>query len=131
MDDFDSDVYWDLKDLNPDAIVYPEYHDAFIGFTLKNGKYVAVYDAMGIEEEIAKAYFDDQVFLDKTLKEFDGEVPKNDVAELLFRMAKAEAIKVAEKKLFEWDKQENAPVMFFIPKVAQEDEEEMFKYDPE
>lgn len=131
MDDFDSDVYWDLKDLNPDAIVYPEYHDAFIGFTLKNGKYVAVYDAMGIEEEIAKAYFDDQVFLDKTLREFDGEVPKNDVAELLFRMAKAEAIKVAEKKLFEWDKQENAPVMFFIPKVAQEDEEEMFKYDPE
>ena len=131
MDDFDSDVYWDLKDLNPDAIVYPEYHDAFIGFTLKNGKYVAVYDAMGIEEEIAKAYFDDQVFLDKTLREFDGEVPKNDVAELLFRMAKSEAIKVAEKKLFEWDKQENAPVMFFIPKVAQEDEEEMFKYDPE
>ena len=39
-----NDIYWDLYELNPDAVIYIEYEDAYVGYTSNaKGFWVAVY----------------------------------------------------------------------------------------
>lgn len=133
MEEINHDVYWDLKDLNPDAQIYVEYHDAFIGFTFKNPKYVAVYDCRAIENIIAQELMQDEMFLDKAFREMNGKVEKKDLTDVLSRLAKIEAIKGSSELINEWIN-ENDPVIFFLPKVIEEQQlddggEELFRYE--
>lgn len=121
---FEEDLYWDLKELNPDAIIYTEYHDAFMGFTLKNNKYVAVYEATGVEETIARNLMEDEDFLDDSFTKMDGKIKKSDLAEALSRLAAIRSLELSSNLLGEWDSKENYPVMFFMPKVIKADYEE-------
>ena len=48
-----NDIYWDLYELNPDAVIYVEYEDAYVGYTSNaKGFWVAVYDNGAITEAI-------------------------------------------------------------------------------
>ena len=39
-----NDFYWDLAELNPDAVVFDEFQEAYLGYGYKNGMTpVAVY----------------------------------------------------------------------------------------
>lgn len=131
-EDFSEDLYWDLKELNSDAVVYTEYEQAFMGFTLKNGKYVAVYDSSVIEDIIARGLMENPSFLDHCFKEIDGKIDNKDVPMAVSRLANIEALKVASDLLGEWDNKENYPIMFFLPKVIQQPNDggdEVFKYE--
>jgi len=129
---FEEDLYWDLKELNPDAVIYTEYHDAFMGFTLKNNKYVAVYDATGIEESIAQELMQDENFLDESFVTMDGKIEKKNLTEALSRLAKIRSMELSSNLLGEWDSKENYPIMFFLPKVIKssygEEGNEIFHY---
>ena len=130
--EFNEDIYWDLKELNPDAIIYTEYHDSYMGFTLKQGKYVAVYDAIGVEESLAQELMQNENFLDDSFQTMDGKIEKKNVVEGLSRLAKIKSMEISSSLLRDWDSKENAPVMFFLPKVIkasyEEENDEMFKY---
>lgn len=129
---FEEDLYWDLKELNPNAVIYTEYHDAFMGFTLKNNKYVAVYEASGVEESIQKTLMEDENFLNEAFEQMNGKIKKGNLTEALSRLATIKSIELSSNLLGEWDSKENYPVMFFMPKVIkanyEEGRDEIFHY---
>lgn len=121
---FEEDLYWDLKELNPDAVIYTEYHDAFMGFTLKNNKYVAVYEASGVEGTIAQQLMEDEDFLNDSFIKMDGKIKKSELTQALSRLAAIRSLELSSNLLGEWDTKENYPVMFFMPKVIKADYDE-------
>ena len=53
-------VYWDLAELNPDAAVFDEYQEAYLGYGYKNGMTpVAVYSYDYIINILATRYLED------------------------------------------------------------------------
>tara|TARA_R100000231_G_scaffold41893_1_gene36560 strand:- start:3253 stop:3681 length:429 start_codon:yes stop_codon:yes gene_type:complete len=137
---FNDDLYWDLAELNPNAIVYTEYTPAYLGFALKNNNWVACYDMNVLEGLVAKEIFsDDEEWLKKTFKELDGKVKNTEVQEAVTRLAMIEAGKRASDLVEPWDTQEHAPICVHLPKLiqamdeAQQQamEEQAFKYNEE
>lgn len=129
---FEAELYWDLKELNPDAIIYPEYHQAYLGFAYKGEKYVAVYDNTEIENILAGDLVMSQSFVDECLKKLSGKVENDRVQEGVGRLAKIESIKLAADLLNDWDSP-NHPLMLFYPKIVEleieQNKNEIFKYE--
>ena len=57
-----NDYYWELAELNPDAVVYEEFESAYLGMAIKTGlKPVAIYDSQGIINAIGYSLIEDKV----------------------------------------------------------------------
>tara|TARA_Y100000004_G_scaffold166789_1_gene198810 strand:- start:78 stop:500 length:423 start_codon:yes stop_codon:yes gene_type:complete len=137
----DSDIYWDLHDLNQDALIEVDYTEAYLGFALNSsGKWVAVYDHKIIEDIEFQNLVQDESFIDQTLQKLDGEVKQSDVHKAVMKLAKIEAIKSASDFVQTWVGNDNAPLSVHYPKVLeaqleeqqkmlQEQEDEPYKYD--
>lgn len=136
--DFNDDLYWDLADLNPNAIVYTEYTRAYLGFALKNNKWVACYDINVLEGIVSEDVFmNDEEWINKTLKDLDGKVKVNDIQKAMYRLAFIEGSKRTAELIEPWDSGEHTPIAIHLPKLIQaldqeaQDQrtEEVFKYD--
>lgn len=130
---FEEEFYWDLKELNPDAIIFEEYHSAFMGFTFINDRYVAVYDSRELEMVIIKNLIEDPVFIDNCLKKMDGKIENSRVQEGVGRLAKIEAINLSTDLINKWANKENYPVILHYPKIVEaileQEDNETFKYE--
>jgi len=71
-----NDYYWELAELNPDAVVYEEFEDAYLGMAFKTGlKPVAIYDTQGIINAIGITLMTNKEFMEE-LKEIESEEDK-------------------------------------------------------
>jgi hypothetical protein len=127
-----TDIYWDLKELNPEAIVYTEYEDAFIGFALKDeSTWVACYGNEELEEMITKEVVSSD-FIEEALQSLSGKVKESQVQEEVFKLAKTEALQKATDLIQGWTQEKNAPICVFLPKVfaeVEQEEDEIWHYE--
>lgn len=73
-----NDYYWELAELNPDAVVYEEFESAYLGMAIKVGtKPVAIYDSQGIINAIGFSLMQDKEFV-KSLEEYETEEERVD-----------------------------------------------------
>ena len=138
---FNDDLYWDLAELNPNAIIYTEYTPAYLGFALRNKTtWVACYDMNVLEGLVAKEIFmDDEPWIRKTMKELDGKVKVNEVQPAMERLAFIEATKRASDLVETWLDNENAPICVYLPKLIKaldqeaqyQENDQVFKYNDE
>jgi len=127
-----NDIYWDLNELNPDAIIYTEYENAYAGYTCNHyGIWVAVYDNRAVEESICAGLLATEDFINLCLKEADGKVKESEVQEYIFRLASLEAMKQASQLADSWLKGKNSPFMLHLPEIIQmeEAEDRIFKLE--
>ena len=59
--------YWELNDVNPDAIIFEEFTEAYLGYGTRIGfkTPVAVYDARKMVKILAESFVSDPNFVDK------------------------------------------------------------------
>mgnify|MGYP001605128166 FL=1 len=59
--------YWELNDLNPDAVIFEEFIEAYLGYGTRMGMEnpVAVYDARKMVKILAESFVADPEFVDK------------------------------------------------------------------
>ena len=59
--------YWELNDVNPDAIIFEEFTEAYLGYGTRVGfeTPVAVYDARKMVKILAESFVSDPNFVDK------------------------------------------------------------------
>ena len=106
------DYYWELAEENPDAIVWEEYEQAFLGIGYKhNMKPVAVYDKRVLHGLIIEELLLDDAFIDSLTKEHD------DNEEAITQAVVKEAIKTFNEKVFpdEEGDFDNRPIFLDIP----------------
>ena len=76
--------YWDLAELNPDAAVFDEYQEAYLGYGYKNGMTpVAVYSYDFIINILATNYLEDPKWCETRLEGIDEEDEAAQVATAL------------------------------------------------
>ena len=127
-----NDIYWDLYELNPDAVIYVEYEDAYVGYTSNaKGFWVAVYDNGAITEAITAGLLAEPGFIDQCIKEIDGKVKESEVQQAIFSLASREAMKQASMLADSWIKGKNNPFMLHLPEIIamEEAEDRIFKKD--
>jgi len=72
-----NDYYWDLAELNPDAILFEEYEGAFMGHAHKDGlKPVAVYNYEAIVGIVAEGYTKDEEYMARIKDEYGEDAEK-------------------------------------------------------
>lgn len=126
-----NELYWDLMELNPKAIIYTEYEEAYIGFANKDSKtWVAVYDAELLSEQLMQQYFVNEEFIEGKLKEADGKIKESELQHYLATVCSIEANNFIVGLSTSWIPEVNAPLMLFSPKVISETEKEdrIFRY---
>lgn len=65
-----NDYYWELAELNPDAIVFEEFVEAYLGYGYKNGMTpVAIYSKDYIINILAAGMLDDEKYVQTLLKD--------------------------------------------------------------
>lgn len=75
------DFYWDLAELNPDAVVFDEFQDAYLGYGYKNGMTpVAVYSYDYIINILATTYIEDPEWCKDRLEGIDDNDEEAQVA---------------------------------------------------
>lgn len=127
-----NDIYWDLHELNPDAIIYVEYENAYAGYTCNQyGNWVAVYDNRALEETICAGLLAEEEFIDHCINEIDGKVKESEVQQAIFSLASREAMKQASILADSWMKGKNNPFMLHLPEIIamEEAEDRIFKKD--
>ena len=79
-----NDFYWDLAELNPDAVVFDEFQEAYLGYGYKNGMTpVAVYSYDFIINLLATSYLEDPEWAESRLEGIDEEDEAAQVATAL------------------------------------------------
>lgn len=119
-----NDIYWDLYELNPDAVIYVEYEDAYVGYTSNSkGFWVAVYDNGAITEAITAGLLAEPEFIDQCIKEIDGKVKESEVQQAIFKLASLEAMKQASLLADSWITGNHTPFMLHLPEIINMEEE--------
>ena len=66
----DNDFYWELAELNPDAVVFEEFEEAYLGTAMRNGfKPVAVYSYNYIVNILTAGMLDDPKYMKELIEE--------------------------------------------------------------
>ena len=69
-----NDFYWDLAELNPDAVVFDEFQEAYLGYGYRNGMTpVAIYSYDFIINLLATSYLEDPEWAESRLEGIDEE----------------------------------------------------------
>jgi len=72
-----NDYYWELAELNPDAVVYEEFESAYMGIAKRVGlKPVAMYDTETIINTIGFNLMQDKEFMENLEKDHTEEQDK-------------------------------------------------------
>ena len=107
-----NDFYWQLLEDNPQAIVWDEYSEAFLGSAHRAGmKPVAVYDIKVIQGLIIEEILQDDKFMDLLIKQHD------DNEEAITQAVVEESVRTYVEKVFNdtEGKQEDRPIFLDIP----------------
>lgn len=115
-----NDFYWELAELNPDAVVFEEFEDAYLGYATKNGmKPVAIYSYDYIINIVAKSMMEDEEFV-------KGLVDDNIVDEAeQVATAIDEAISYFDYNIGGLGKgkdNEDAPIFLHVPRLDEREE---------
>ena len=106
-----NDYYWELAELNPDAVVYEEFESAYLGMAIKTGlKPVAIYDSQGIINTIGYSLMQDKEFV-KTLEQYENEEDEVDAV----YTAAVEHFDVNIAAATFGDNNENGPIFLEMP----------------
>ena len=74
-----NDYYWELSELNPDAVVYEEFESAYMGIAVRQGlKPVAMYDIEAILNVIGQNLLRDEELMQSINEEHEDEQDKVD-----------------------------------------------------
>lgn len=95
--------FWELNDLNPDAVVFEEFADAYVGYAVKPEfkNPVAVYDARKILKLVAESFIVDEEWAQQQdINSRDG----------LENLAIAAALEYLENELFSAAYGDNGPI---------------------
>tara|TARA_R100001460_G_scaffold69880_1_gene110490 strand:- start:1931 stop:2293 length:363 start_codon:yes stop_codon:yes gene_type:complete len=107
-----NNFYWTLIDMNPNAIIWEEYEDAYLGVALKSGQTpVAVYDKKIVQGMIMENILKDEKFINDMVEIY------GDNEEAITREVVKEGFKTFTEKIFvdtEGDL-ENRPIFLDIP----------------
>mgnify|MGYP001309826716 CR=1 FL=1 len=106
------DFYWELADANPDAAVWDEYREAYLGIAYKNGmKPVAVYDKRLLQGLLVEELLSDEKYMDDITKVY------GDNEEAITQQVIKDSIRTFTEKVL-MDKSgegENGPIFLDIP----------------
>jgi len=108
------DFYWQLADENPEAIVWDEYREAYLGIAYKNNmKVVAVYDKRVLQGLIIEEMLVDEKFMDAISKEL------GDNEEAITQYVIQESIRTFNEKVLmdASSDSENGPIFLDIPYI--------------
>ena len=95
--------FWELNDLNPDAVVFEEFADAYVGYAVKPefNNPVAVYDARRMLKVLAESFIIDAEWVEKQdINSRDG----------LENLAISAALEYLESELFSAAYGANGPI---------------------
>ena len=108
------DFYWQLAEDNPEAIVWDEYREAYLGVGSKNGqKPVAVYDMRVLQGLIIEDFLSRPDYMEAMYEKYD------DNEEAMTKQVVKDSIKFIEDKVMnaEGSDGENAPIFLDIPYI--------------
>ena len=109
-----NDYYWELAELNPDAVVYEEFESAYMGIAVRVGlKPVALYDTETIINTVGFNLMQDKEFMEKINEEHTEEQDKVDA---LYDEASQHFHQNIEGGIFGKDN-ENGPIFLQMPDV--------------
>jgi len=127
-----NDIYWDLAELNPKAVVYVEYENAYAGYTCNQyGFWVAVYHSESVEETITAGLLAEEKFIDECINKIDGQVKESEVQQAVFKLASIEAMRQASVLADSWMKGKHNPFMLHLPEIInmEQAEDKIFRKD--
>tara|TARA_Y100000816_G_C25691529_1_gene365783 strand:- start:189 stop:554 length:366 start_codon:yes stop_codon:yes gene_type:complete len=107
-----NDFYWQLLEDNPQAIIWDEYSEAFLGSAHRAGmKPVAVYDIKVIQGLIIEEILQDDKFMDLLIEQHD------DNEEAITQAVVKESVRTYLDKIFNdtEGKEEDRPIFLDIP----------------
>ena len=114
--------YWDLAELNPDAVVFDEFSEAYLGYGYKNGMTpVAVYSYDYIVNILATSYLEDPDWCEKRLADIDEEDEAAQVATALDDAV--EYFNYNVSGVGKGDNNEHGPIFLRVPQWDERGEE--------
>ena len=116
----DFDYYWELAELNPEAVVFEEFEEAFLGVGHRNGlKPVAIYSYDFIVNILASDMLDSEEFI-KTLLDDDIVEEEAQVAEAMSQAQEYFDFNIAN--VGKGDGNEDAPIFLHSPQFDERNE---------
>jgi len=115
-----NDFYWELAELNADAIIFEEYEDAYLGYAHRIGglKPVAVYSYSIIVNQLAAAYsYDEELVASLEEKFKDESETELLIVEELMNMA-VEYVDFNVVNTAGGEDNENGPIFVMEPQIG-------------
>lgn len=107
-----NDFYWQLLQENPEAIIWEEYEQAYLGIgTRSNMKSVAVYDIRVLQGILIEELLEDEKYMDELTKVY------KDNEEEITQQVIQDSVRTYVEKIFsdKVGKEEDRPIFLDIP----------------